>query len=77
MEEKVIRFFYLAYDPEAQQKWAVLEGVYRKAGSMTIQFPWSGPWRVNSIISYPFIPREKGRLSFRIRFVWGESKVQI
>jgi hypothetical protein len=34
--------FYLAYDPESQRHWRVINGAYRKNGVMIIEFPWSG-----------------------------------
>ncbi|SEG10762.1 DUF6266 family protein [Algoriphagus boritolerans] len=58
------QIFYLAYDPEAQQKWAVLEGVYRKAGSMTIQFPWSGPLEGKFYHFVSFYTKRKGQIEF-------------
>ncbi|WP_026968016.1 DUF6266 family protein [Algoriphagus terrigena] len=55
------RLFYLAFDPVTKQKWSVREGEYRKNGSMTIEFPWSGPLegRFYHFISF-YSKRKKG-----------------
>ncbi|WP_111672708.1 DUF6266 family protein [Algoriphagus litoralis] len=55
------QIFYLAYDPVGKQKWSVREGAYRKAGSMTIQLPWSGPLsgRFYHFVSF-YSKRKKG-----------------
>lgn len=58
------QIFYLAYDPVTQQKWAVLEGAYRKAGSMTIQFPWLGPLDGKFYHFVSFYTKRKGRFEF-------------
>lgn len=58
------QIFYLAYDPVAPQKWAVLEGAYRKAGSMTIQFPWSGPLEGRFYHFVSFWAKRKGGVEF-------------
>jgi len=58
------RIFYLAYDPVTQQKWEVREGAYRKAGSMTIQFPWPGPLEGRFYHFISFYSKRKNGMEF-------------
>lgn len=58
------RLFYLAFDPITKQKWAVMEGEYRKNGSMIIQFPWTRPLQSRFYHFVSFYSKRKKGIEF-------------